>query len=45
LGFPLRVVVGRGAAKGVVEVSERRARAEVRELDASGVAAWARAGH
>jgi prolyl-tRNA synthetase len=44
LGFPLRVVVGRGAAKGVVEVSERRARAEVRELDASGVAAWARAG-
>ena len=37
LGFPVRVVVGRRAAEGIVELSERSARDVVEEVPAAGV--------
>jgi prolyl-tRNA synthetase len=42
LGFPLRVVVGRKAAEGIVELSERRAGGK-REVPANDVLALVRA--
>jgi prolyl-tRNA synthetase len=42
LGFPVRVVVGRGAAQGKVEVSSRREREGRQEVDAGEAAALVR---